>query len=255
MTFAAYYGAADTTSCVATFRERPSGTTGVHGQATAAALRGESRHHADRTTRVGITGHVQSRRDLSAARCISCTARCRGRRIGDRLRIIAGRRGRERAAERSIYTPCMDFEQKKIPGGKGCEDPRVTKIGDRIYMCYTAYDGKDPPRVAFTSIAVSDFLAHQWKWVKPILISPPNMDDKDAALFFSEIDGQYVFLHRLVTRRSGWMCGRPGVKDGKFLKGEVLVVRATPWDSKRIASLAADRDTNSARLLALSWRL
>ena len=50
-------------------------------------------------------------------------------------------------------------------------------------MCYTAYDGKNPPRVAFTSIAVKDFLTHKWKWAKPILISPPGMDDKDAALF------------------------------------------------------------------------
>ena len=30
-------------------------------------------------------------------------------------------------------------------GTGGCEDPRLTRIGDRIYMTYVAYDGFSPP--------------------------------------------------------------------------------------------------------------
>ena len=42
-------------------------------------------------------------------------------------------------------------------GTGGCEDPRLTRIGDRIYMTYVAYDGYSPPRVALTSISASIF--------------------------------------------------------------------------------------------------
>ena len=32
-------------------------------------------------------------------------------------------------------------------GMGGCEDPRLTRIGDRVYMTYVAYDGHSHPRV------------------------------------------------------------------------------------------------------------
>ena len=96
-----------------------------------------------------------------------------------------------------VYVPREPFEQKLVPGGNsGCEDPRLTKIGDTIYMLYTAFDGKNPPRVAFTSILEKDFLKQVWNWKKPVLISPPHYDDKDACLFPEKINGKYVIVHR-----------------------------------------------------------
>jgi predicted GH43/DUF377 family glycosyl hydrolase len=97
-----------------------------------------------------------------------------------------------------IYVPRKDFEAKHIPGGNsGCEDPRITRIDDELYMCYTAYNGTDLPRVALTHIKVDDFLNKHWNWSEPVLISPPGMDDKDAAIFPKKIKGKYVILHRL----------------------------------------------------------
>jgi len=97
-----------------------------------------------------------------------------------------------------VYVPRESFEQKNVPGGNsGCEDARLTLIGDRIYMCYTAYNGTDLPRVALTSISKKDFLAHSWNWAKPVLISPLDQDDKDAAIFPKKINGKYGVLHRL----------------------------------------------------------
>lgn len=97
-----------------------------------------------------------------------------------------------------IYVPRKDFEAKHVPGGNsGCEDPRITRIDDELYMCYTAYNGKDLPRVALSHIKVEDFLNKHWNWTEPVLISPPDMDDKDAALFPRKIKGKYVILHRL----------------------------------------------------------
>jgi predicted GH43/DUF377 family glycosyl hydrolase len=100
--------------------------------------------------------------------------------------------------EMPIYVPRAPFESKRNPGGgSGCEDPRVTRIGDTLYMVYTAYDGISPPRVALTSIPVSDFLKGDNTWKIPKLISPPDTDDKDAAIFPEKINGKYVIAHRI----------------------------------------------------------
>jgi len=102
-----------------------------------------------------------------------------------------------------IYTPRESFEQKIEPGNSGCEDPRLTLIGDKIYMCYTAVDGKNPTRVAFTWIKVEDFLNKKWKWAKPVLISPPGLDDKNACVFSEKVINPrtkkeaYLIIHRI----------------------------------------------------------
>jgi len=96
------------------------------------------------------------------------------------------------------YIPREDFENKRIPGGNsGCEDPRLTKIGKRIYMCYTAYNGAEPPRIAMTSIAVDDFLKKRWEWSIPTLISPPGYDNKDACVFPQKLGDKYLIYHRM----------------------------------------------------------
>lgn len=150
-----------------------------------------------------------------------------------------------------IYTPRADFEQKKVAGGNsGCEDPRITRVGDKIYMCYAAYEGNSPPRVALTSISVKDFVLHHWNWAPPILISPPGQDDKDAALFPKKIDGKYVFLHRLGSEI--WIDSVDDLdfKDGKFLAGKILMhPRDTAWDSRRIGIAAPPIETKYGWLL------
>lgn len=96
------------------------------------------------------------------------------------------------------YVPRELFEQKLMPGGNsGCEDPRLTQIGERIYMPYTAFDGRNPPRVALTWITVQDFLKQKWNWSKPVTISPHDFDDKDAVLFPEKFNENYIIVHRI----------------------------------------------------------
>ncbi len=96
-----------------------------------------------------------------------------------------------------IYVPRESFEQKgELGGNSGCEDPRLTKIGSKIYMLYTAFDGKNLPRVALTWIKAVDFIKQKWIWAKPVLISPPDIDDKDACIFPEKIKGKYFIIHR-----------------------------------------------------------
>lgn len=151
-----------------------------------------------------------------------------------------------------VYVPREDFERKREPGvGSGCEDPRISKIGDTVYMCYTAYDGKSAPRVAFTSIALTDLVGHKWNWSRPILISPPGFDDKDAALFPKKIGGKYWFLHRLGS--DIWIDSVDDLKfDGttKFIGGKILMrPRDTAWDSKRIGISGPPIETKEGWLL------
>ncbi len=123
-----------------------------------------------------------------------------------------------------VYIPRADFEQKLTPGGNsGCEDPRLTRIGDRIYMLYTAYDGKDPPRVAITSIKREDFLNKDWNWDWPTVISPASHMDKNAALFPQKINNRFAVLHR--SDRNIWLDYFDDLKfaSERNLAGEVLL--------------------------------
>jgi len=130
--------------------------------------------------------------------------------------------------DKPIYVPRDKLELKGIPyGNSGCEDPRLTIIEDTIYMLYTAYRGDREPRVALTSIAKNDFLSRRWKWARPKIISPPGMDDKDAALFPDKINGQYALLHRLGVNI--WLDLRDDLDFGsdKWLYGKEII---TPED-------------------------
>ncbi|MDI6839725.1 MAG: glycosidase [bacterium] len=93
--------------------------------------------------------------------------------------------------------PASDFECF------GCEDPRLTKIGDRFYMCYTAY-GLVPGisrrvgaiQIGITSISVNDFINHRWNWGERIYPFP-RVDNKDACIFPEKIGGKWVMYHRI----------------------------------------------------------
>jgi predicted GH43/DUF377 family glycosyl hydrolase len=80
-------------------------------------------------------------------------------------------------------SPEAEYELREVPGGMGCEDPRVTFIAalDKYVMAYTAF-GPCGPRVAF---AISDD-AYEWKRLGLADFSAPGLphgDDKDAAFF------------------------------------------------------------------------
>lgn len=103
-------------------------------------------------------------------------------------------------SDQPIYVPREKFEQRIEPdvGSSGCEDARITRIDDRLHITYTAYNGRDEPNVAISSITVKDFQNENWSaWSKPYLISPPGIDDKDAAIFPEKVSSDYMILHRI----------------------------------------------------------
>ncbi|MGE5041726.1 MAG: hypothetical protein ACM3IJ_02380 [Candidatus Levyibacteriota bacterium] len=150
-----------------------------------------------------------------------------------------------------IYIPRESFEKKTAPkGNSGCEDPRITKIDDRFYMTYTAYDGKNPPRVAMTSILVKDFLAKNWIWEKPKLISPPGVDDKDACIIKKKSGDGYIAFHRL--GEVIWLDFLRDLEfpDKKFLTGGIIAqARKDRWDNVKIGIAAPPIETEHGWVL------
>lgn len=150
-----------------------------------------------------------------------------------------------------IYVPRADFESKKITNNNsGCEDPRLTKIKDRIYMCYTAFDGIGPARVAISSIKESDFLAKRWNWSEPKLVTPPSIDDKDTCLFPGKIKGKYFLFHRMESNICGDDLDSLDFEQEKVNKCiMVFSPRVGMWDSAKVGIAGPPLKTKKGWLL------
>lgn len=150
-----------------------------------------------------------------------------------------------------VYTPRASFEQKGVPdGNSGCEDPRLTKVGGNIYLCYTAYNGTQPPSVAFSYLSESDFLAHRWKWSPPQTITPLNVDDKDACLFPEKVDGKYLIFHRLDNMVSADFVPSLSFEARRLPnRFQVLSPRPGMWDGVKVGIAAPPLKTKKGWLL------
>jgi beta-1,2-mannobiose phosphorylase / 1,2-beta-oligomannan phosphorylase len=152
--------------------------------------------------------------------------------------------------DQPVYVPREGFEMKYHPGFSGCEDPRLTRIDDTIYMCYTAYDGINNPRIALSSINVNDFLAHNWTWSRPKLISAPGMDNKDSCIVPQKIDGKYVVFHRLPPCIWIDFVSDLEFDDNHWLGGHPLMTpRVNSWDNLKIGLNGPPEKTEDGWLL------
>ncbi|MBM3132240.1 MAG: glycosidase [Chloroflexi bacterium] len=130
------------------------------------------------------------------------------------------------------------FEPGHQSEARGCEDPRLTGIGERIYMAYTAYDGAIP-QIALASIGVTEFTKYRWDaWVRHGLFLPGCVN-KDAALFPELFDGRIAMLHRIephiwITFADSTELRCPWPGDDHRILAEVRT--GMLWDSKKIGA-------------------
>jgi beta-1,2-mannobiose phosphorylase / 1,2-beta-oligomannan phosphorylase len=164
-----------------------------------------------------------------------------------------------------IYVPTQPWETGgKVPyissgryasGGGcwgGCEDPRVTKIDNKYYMMYVAYDGRSAPRVAMTSIDEKDFHAGIWKgWQTPVLISRPGEVNKNACVLSEKINGKYVIFHRVFPNiLIDYVDSLDQFNGNTFLKGHYKISpRSDAWDSRKLGIGAPPIKTDDGWLL------
>jgi len=129
--------------------------------------------------------------------------------------------------------------QKFMSGGGygGCEDPRLTLIDGKVYMTYVAFDGVNPPRVALTSIDLENFLTKNWQWERPVLISPPDVVDKNAVIFPEKVQGKYVIMHRIFPDILIDFVDSLEFDGKSWLEGRHKIMpRPDKWDSRKIGA-------------------
>ena len=127
-----------------------------------------------------------------------------------------------------------------VPSGeaeaRGVEDPRVTALGGRYYMAYTAYgrQGRHPdtgaaPSAVTPMYAVSNNLI-SWERIGPVV---EGEDNKDHALFPERVGGRYVTFHRRPP--SIWLAFSHDLRAWTDHE-EILAPRPGLWDGKRIGA-------------------
>ncbi len=87
-----------------------------------------------------------------------------------------------------IFSPANELEER------GCEDPRITRIGQEYFMFYTAYG--ETAQIGQVTIKVDDFLNRKWDWGKRTYPFPGVMN-KDVVIFPERINGRWVIYHRI----------------------------------------------------------
>lgn len=165
-------------------------------------------------------------------------------------------------SDQPVYIPREPFE---TPGGNvfnsfadhfasgggygGIEDPRITRVGDRLYLTYVAFDGATPPRAAVSSIHMDDFLAKNWdKWDKAKLISAPGMVNKSAVILPKKVNGKYVVLHRVYPNIL--VDYLDDLEFNDYLQGHHFIPpRKGFWDSKKVGAGAPPMETKDGWLL------
>ncbi len=240
-TLSLYYGAADTTTCVAKGDVRKildDITSDPEAYPTFDRFRGNPILEP-------VAGHPWESKAVFNPSAVHAQGKVRlfYRAMGDDDTSVLGyaeSRDGYRISKRfpePAYVPRAPFEHKMNPGNSGVEDPRVTKIGDTYHMLYTAVDAAGPPRVALTSIGVEDFLSCRFeRFSSPVLISPPGIDDKDACLFPEKIRGKYVMLHRIQPAIDiNFLDDLEFDGESRFLTHRPFIFpRRGMWDSKKI---------------------
>lgn len=141
------------------------------------------------------------------------------------------------------------FEPGRVSEGKGCEDPRLTLVGERIYMAYTAYDGL-VAQIALASIGVDDFLNYRWgAWRRHGLVFP-GFTDKDGALFPERSKEQFVMLHRIDPHM--WITSSSHLRCPWSRREHRIVAGSTSgmlWDGRKIGAGAQPIKTRYGWLL------
>lgn len=133
----------------------------------------------------------------------------------------------------------------------GTEDPRLTRIGDRIYMNYSAYGtttGMECPpqevQIGITSISVEDFLSKKWNWSKRIYPFP-RVDNKNSFFFPEKFDDKYVLVHRIPPHM--WIAYSPDMKE--WTNQKILMSPRFEWEHFKIGGGAPPIKTDEGWLL------
>jgi len=133
----------------------------------------------------------------------------------------------------------------------GIEDPRLTRIADRIYMNYSAYGTSTgmecPPKevqIGITSIPLEDFLNKKWNWSKRIYPFP-RVDNKNSFFFPEKIGDKYVMVHRIPPHM--WIAYSTDMKE--WTNQKILMSPKFEWEHFKIGGGAPPIKTEEGWIL------
>ena len=148
-----------------------------------------------------------------------------------------------------IFSPSASHEQF------GCEDPRMTRVGDDDIMCYTAYGRRrrwctvDKTRLAqvgMTKISVGNFLDHQWNWGRRVY-PLPQVDSKNCVIFSEKFNGKYAMYHRIQPHI--WVAYSSTLEDWSQSHHRIVMQPQERWESTKIGAGAPPLKTERGWLL------
>ena len=151
--------------------------------------------------------------------------------------------------ESPIFSPSSECERF------GCEDPRITRIGDGFVMCYTAYgrtqrwstvDKTRFAQVAITRISVSDFLDHRWNWGRRIYPFP-RVDSKNCIVFPREFSGKYAMYHRIQPHI--WVAYSNTLEDWSHSHHRIVMQPQERWEFTKIGAGAPPMESEKGWFL------
>ncbi len=126
----------------------------------------------------------------------------------------------------------------------GCEDARITRIGDTYYILYTALS--EPAATATDGVGIGLATTKDWRTVERHGRVGPPVRDKDAALFPGTVNGKVAMLHRiapdiqlvLFDGMGQFMDPEPGFWDRHLANLDDCVVMRPeqPWEAKKIGA-------------------
>jgi predicted GH43/DUF377 family glycosyl hydrolase len=136
-----------------------------------------------------------------------------------------------------IYESPLGDEFERL----GCEDPRITLIGDTYYIAYigaSVYPAAEqrpptfkigPPwRCRISLLSTKDF-----KTFKRHGVIMPDYDDKDAVIFPEKIGGRYVMYHRVLP--DIWISYSDDLIHW-YDHRSIMTPKPGAWDSDRIGA-------------------
>ena len=158
--------------------------------------------------------------------------------------------------------PAAPYEKRDVPGGYGCEDPRVTFVPllDAYVMCYTAF-GPSGPRVTI-ALSADGYVWERLGLVDFSGVGETGRDDKDGVFFPEPVTSpagvrSLAFYHRPMLRiqAENACAAMPIVLDLRPEERESTRIAYVPVDAVLKDRLALLNVAESALVLApgASW--
>ena len=129
------------------------------------------------------------------------------------------------------------YESRESYESYGTEDPRLSIIGETLYLAYTAFNGTIA-RGALASISVRDFVAHAFNWSAPTVVTPEHVNDKDLCVLPELINGKAMLLHRIEPNICVELFDSLPPEHATDRCIEIMAPRPGMWDAEKIGSAA-----------------